>query len=195
MVFTIDSVTSIGAFFPGTAAVVITTSLYIGVAVVVQQVFTPEELAASEAPMSAIVARATGGSGSTIAVISMLAVLNGALAQMIMSSRVLFGMGRRGWLPVFFSQVWPVTRTPIPATFVTMIGVILFASLLPVQSLAAITSFLILIVFALINLSLIRVKLRAEQKTIPFQIPVWVPIIGVLTTLGLASFSLVQYVG
>jgi APA family basic amino acid/polyamine antiporter len=174
-------------------ALIVTTVLYTSVAIVVERVFTPAELAASEAPMSAIVTRATGGGGTTIAVISMLAVLNGALAQMIMSSRVLFGMGRRGWLPNFFSQVWPVTRTPVPATFVTMIGVILFASLLPIQSLAAITSFLVLIVFALINLSLIKVKLRAEQKTIPFQTPIWVPIIGTLTTLALATFSLVQY--
>jgi APA family basic amino acid/polyamine antiporter len=174
-------------------ALIVTTLLYTTVAIVVQRVFTPAELYASEAPMSAIVARATGGSGAAIAVISMLAVLNGALVQMIMSSRVLFGMGRRAWLPNFFSQVWPVTRTPVPATFVTMIGVILFASLLPIQSLAAITSFLVLIVFALINLSLIKVKLRAEQKTIPFQTPIWVPIIGTLTTLALATFSLVQY--
>lgn len=175
-------------------ALVITTVLYTSVALVVQRVFTPAELAASEAPMSAIVARATGGSGTTIAVISLLAVLNGALVQMIMSSRVLFGMGRRGWLPNFFSQIWPVTRTPVPATFVTMIGVILFASLLPIQSLAAITSFLVLIVFALINISLVRVKFRAEQGTIPFQTPTWVPIIGILTTVGLASFSLLQYI-
>ena len=175
-------------------ALVITTLLYTAVAVVVQRVFSPAELAASEAPMSAIVARATGGSGIFIAVISMLAVLNGALVQMIMSSRVLFGMGRRGWLPNFFDQVWPVTRTPVPATFATMIGVILFASLLPIQSLAAVTSFLVLIVFALINLSLIKVKLREEQKTIPFRTPIWVPIIGTLMTLALATFSLVQYI-
>jgi len=174
-------------------ALIVTTLLYTAVAIAVLRVFTPAELAASEAPMSAIVARSTGGSGTTIAVISMLAVLNGALAQMIMSSRVLFGMGRRGWLPNFFSQVWTVTRTPVPATFAAMIGVILFASLLPIQSLAAITSFLILIVFALINLSLIKVKLRAEQKTIPFQTPLWVPVIGILVTIGLAVFSLVQY--
>jgi len=175
-------------------ALVITTLLYTAVAVVVQRVFTPAELAASEAPMSDIVARATGGSGIPIAVISMLAVLNGALVQMIMSSRVLFGMGRRGWLPNFFNQVWPVTRTPVPATLATMIGVILFASLLPIESLAATTSFLVLIVFALINISLVKVKLRAEEKMIPFQTPIWVPVIGTLATMALATFSLVQYI-
>ena len=176
-------------------ALIITTVLYVSVAIVVQRVFTPAELAASEAPMSAIVTRAMGGGGTIIAVISMFAVLNGALVQMIMSSRVLFGMGRQGWIPTVFRQVWPVTRTPVLATMTTMIGVIAFALYFPIQSLAAITSFLVLVVFALINFSLIKVKLRAEQKTIPFQIPIWVPVLGVLTTIGLAGFSLLQYLG
>jgi APA family basic amino acid/polyamine antiporter len=174
-------------------ALIVTTVLYASVAIVVQRVFTPTELAASEAPMSDIVARAMGGGGSIIAVVSMLAVLNGALVQMIMASRVLFGMGRQAWIPTVFRQVWPVTRTPVLATMTTMIGVIVFALYFPIQSLAAITSFLVLVVFAVINFSLIKVKLRAEQKTIPFQIPMWVPVLGVLTTIGLAGFSLVQY--
>lgn len=176
-------------------ALIITTVLYTSVAIAVQHVFTPLELAASEAPMSDIVARALGGGGTIIAVVSMLAVLNGALVQMIMSSRVLFGMGRQGWILTVFSEVWPVTRTPVLATMITMIGVIVFALYFPIQSLAAITSFLILVVFALINFSLIKVKLRTGQKTIPFQVPIWVPVLGVLTTIGLAGFSLVQYLG
>ena len=174
-------------------ALIVTTVLYASVAIVVQRVFTPTELAASEAPMSDIVARAMGGGGSIIAVVSMLAVLNGALVQMIMASRVLFGMGRQAWIPTVFRQVWPVTRTPVLATMTTMIGVIVFALYFPIQSLAAITSFLVLVVFALVNFSLIKVKLRAEQKTVPFQVPFWVPVLGVLTTIGLAGFSLVQY--
>ena len=174
-------------------ALIVTTVLYASVAIVVQRVFTPTELAASEAPMSDIVARAMGGGGSIIAVVSMLAVLNGALVQMIMASRVLFGMGRQAWIPTVFREVWPVTRTPVLATMTTMIGVIVFALYFPIQSLAAITSFLVLVVFALVNFSLIKVKLRAEQKTVPFQVPFWVPVLGVLTTIGLAGFSLVQY--
>jgi len=176
-------------------ALVITSVLYASVAIVVQRVLTPAELAASEAPMSDIVTRAMGGGGPILAIVSMLAVLNGALVQMIMSSRVLFGMGRQGWIPTVFRQVWPVTRTPVLATMTTMIGVIVFALYFPIQSLAAITSFLVLVVFAIINFSLIKVKLRTGQKIVPFQIPIWVPVLGVLTTIGLAGFSLVQYLG
>lgn len=171
---------------------ILATLLYTSVAFVVLRVLTPSELAASEAPLSVIVARATGGGGGFIATIGLLAVINGALVQMIMSSRVLFGMARQGWIPAFFKQVSPVTRTPVLATLATTACVMLLALLFPIQSLAAITSFLVLIVFALVNIALLRIKLRREQRPIPFQVPLWVPVVGVATTFGLAMFSLLR---
>lgn len=174
-------------------ALILATLMYTTVAFVVVRVASPAELAASEAPLAFIVNRALGTGGSIIAIIGLLAVINGALVQVIMASRVLFGMARQGLIPSMFDWVWPVTRTPVLATVITSAGVAVMALLLPIVSLAAVTSFLILVVFILVNLALIRIKLQKEEKTVLFQVPFWVPVAGVITTAGLTVFSLFNF--
>lgn len=171
-------------------ALILATLMYISVSFVAIRVLAPDILSSSDAPLAAIVTKATGFGGGIIAVIGLLAVINGALAQIIMSSRVIFGLARQGWIPTFFDWVWPVTRTPVVATAVATTGVVAMALSLPIISLAAITSFLVLIVFTLVNVSLIRIKKQGEEKQVLFEVPLWVPIAGVATSLGLALFSL-----
>ena len=113
-----------------------------------------------------------------ITFISLISVLNGVLIQVIMASRVLYGMSRQGWLPPFLGQVNATTRTPLRATAIVTGLVLLFALWLPLLSLARLTSFIILIVFALINLSLWQIKLRAPQPEDIRTVPLWIPIIG-----------------
>lgn len=175
-------------------ALVLATLMYTTVSFVVVRVVSPAELAGSEAPLAFIVNRALGTGGAIIAIIGLLAVINGALVQMIMSSRILFGMARQGLIPKAFDQVWSRTRTPVLATVATGLGVVVMALLLPIVSLAAATSFLILVVFSLVNISLFTIKLKGEEKTVLFSVPIWVPIIGILTTAGLALFSFIEVV-
>jgi amino acid transporter len=49
----------------------------------------------------------------------MFAVINGALIQIIMVSRILYGISRQIWLPNFLSGVHLKTSTPINATIFT----------------------------------------------------------------------------
>ena len=174
-------------------ALTLATLMYISVSFVAVRVLAPEVLSSSDAPLAAIVSKATGFGGGIIAVIGLLAVINGALAQIIMSSRVIFGMARQGWIPTIFDWVWPVTRTPVLATGLTTACVAVMALSLPIVSLAAITSLLVLIVFTLVNVSLIRIKMRDEEKQVLFEVPSWVPVAGVVTSLGLALFSLTTF--
>jgi len=171
---------------------VLATLLYTLVSFVVVNVVSPSELAASKAPLALIVNRALGFGGAVIAVIGLLAVINGALAQIIMSSRVLYGMARQGLIPSLLGKVWPLTRTPVIATAATSIAVAILAVLLPVVSLAAATSLLILVVFILVNSALVRIKSTQKDKPVPFEVPFWVPIAGIITTAGLAIFSLIM---
>ena len=97
-----------------------------------------------------------------IAGFSLLSVTNSALAQVIMASRILYGMSRDGTMPAWFADVSPRTSTPIRATLVTGLVVLVFALALPLVTLAEITSFVIILVFALINASYFRLRLRAE---------------------------------
>ena len=171
-------------------ALLIAMLMYGSVSYVAIRIVDPAQLAQSDAPLATIVAVATGSKGSLIALIAMLAVINGALVQMIMVSRILYGMGKQLWIPAVFARVHPVTRTPIFSTVVVCLMVMVMAALFRIESLAALTSFIILLVFALINLALIRIKRAPADKLVMFEVPLWVPVLGLLTTVGLAIFSI-----
>ena len=116
-------------------------------------------------------------------------MINGALIQIIMASRVCYGMGRKGWAPAWLSRVHPVTRTPVIATLLVTALVILMALWLPIESLARATSFFILMVFTLVNIALWRIKHRADHDYQGFSAYPWVPVAG---ALGALAFIAVQ---
>ncbi|NND55442.1 MAG: amino acid permease [Gammaproteobacteria bacterium] len=166
-------------------AFVVSASLYLLVTIVSIGVLPVAELAASDAPLADVYRAATGGSIVVISVIGLVAVINGALIQIIKASRVFYGMACNGWLPRFFSRVNSRTRTPLIATLIAGSLVLLLALLLPLVSLAKITSGMVLLVFALVNVALVRVKrLGPPPDGVP-AIPVWVPMLGAAASLAI----------
>jgi amino acid transporter len=61
---------------------------------------------------------------------------------------------------------------------------------LPVVTLAKTTSFIILVVFALINLALVRIKRRTPRPDGIRTYPMWVPVAGLLSTTGFVLFQI-----
>jgi APA family basic amino acid/polyamine antiporter len=119
-------------------------------------------------------------------VIAIVATINGIIVQIIMSSRVLYGLARQGELPALFGAVNKVTRTPLNATAITTGIVLLLALLLPLHHLADLTSRITLVVFALVNLALIRIKSRAAFAPPGTYIaPAWMPWAALATCVGL----------
>ena len=141
-------------------AFIIATVLYVMVILVSLMTLDPETLGKSTAPLADVYRAASGREATFISLIGLIAVINGGLIQIIMGSRILFGMSRNGWLPKFLSAVNPKTQTPIRATIAATAIALIAALTLPIVSLAQITSGLILGVFVMINLSLIRIKMR-----------------------------------
>ncbi|MGB5474565.1 MAG: APC family permease [Gammaproteobacteria bacterium] len=168
----------------------ISTLLYFAVAVVAVSVVTPAQLAASDAPLAYIYQQASQADPLLIAAISMIAVVNGALIQIIMASRVCYGMGNRGWAPPWLARVHPATRTPVLATGLVTLLVMLMALWLPLESLARATSFFILLVFVLVNLSLWRIKRRAADSYQGFSVYRWVPAVGAAGALAFIALQL-----
>ena len=113
------------------------------------------------------------------------AVVNGALLQMVMGSRILYGMARQGWLPAPLGRVHARTRTPLLATLVVSLLVLGFAIWLPLLTLAKLTSFVVLILFCLVNLSLLRVRRREPAPPGVRVYPGWLPGLGLACCLGL----------
>jgi APA family basic amino acid/polyamine antiporter len=171
-------------------SLIITTTLYLLISTVAVLTVTPAELAASAAPLALVYEQATGREPLFITAVGLAAVINGALIQIIMASRVLYGMARQGWLPAPLAEVNATTRTPLLTTLL-MITLILIAALwLPLLTLAEITSLITLFVFAVVNLSLWRVKAKAPLVTgIPL-FPRWVPLCGFLFSIAFILFQL-----
>jgi len=171
--------------------VIISTLLYSVVSLVSISVLTPAELSQSDAPLAAIYTKATGKAPIIISIIGSFAVINGALIQLIMSSRLLYGMANRGWLPGFLAVIYPVTRIPLNSTILTVALMILFALTLPMVTLAELTSYFVLMVFALVNLALIRIKQSHARPESVRVYSVWLPRLGFVTTM---SFLLIKLI-
>ncbi len=174
-------------------AIGISTTLYLLVALVAVLALPPAELSQSRAPLALIWERTTGSSPAAISLISLFAVVNGALIQIVMAARVFYGMSREGWLHAVFGRVHRRTRTPLVSTAVVTALVLVLALWLPIVTLAKATSFIILVVFAFINLALLRIKRRYPRPDGIRVYPMWVPVAGFLTTTGFVLFQITNW--
>jgi len=138
----------------------ITIILYVTITTIAVAVPDRAAITGSEAPLADLFAITTGLPAAPIAVMAALAMVNGILVQIVMVSRVLYGMANEGLIPRWFAAVAPRTRTPARATvFVTvMVGVLALTA--PLLALAQLTGYITLTVFTLINLSLWRIAGR-----------------------------------
>ncbi len=170
-------------------ALAVASVLYGGVALAAVLTVAPSALAASGAPLAAVYEAATGRAPVVVGMVSLLAVINGALIQIIMASRIGYGMSRQGWLPGWLGKVHPLRRTPLAATGTVTLVVIMLAVFFPLVGLASATSFLILVVFTLVNLALWRVKRGGAAPLGVRLYPSWVPVAGAVTCLVLAGLE------
>jgi amino acid transporter len=169
----------------------LTTLLYVLVSWVAVVSVPAAELAASDAPLALAFERLTGASPRVMSAIAVVATLNGIIVQIILASRVMYGLARQGALPSSLQEVSPLTRTPLLATAVTAALVLAFALLFPLDRLADVTSRLTLVLFALVNLALIRIKVR-ERVPPPgiWLAPAWVPWAAFVSCVGLLAADL-----
>jgi amino acid transporter len=168
----------------------VSTLLYIAVALVALASLPPGELAGSDAPLAAIYQTLTGREPLLITVIGMFAVINGALIQMIMASRVIYGMADRGWLPRWLGLIHPATRTPVVATVLVAGMVLVLALSGTTEQLAKATSYALLAVFGLANLSLWRIKRTRAHPAGIIRIPQIVPVMGFIASLAVILIQL-----
>jgi len=109
------------------AAVIVSTLLYTGVTLVSLSVMAPEQLISSRVPLADVYTELTREPPWVISLIGLFAVINGALIQIIMASRLLYGMANKGWLPAWLANISPRTRTPVNATVIVVLIILLMA--------------------------------------------------------------------
>ncbi|MDA8792150.1 amino acid permease [Bacteriovoracaceae bacterium] len=146
-------------------SIAVSTVLYIWVAISAISVFEPSTLIESKAPVADMFAQ-LGGSPRIISIISLFAIFNGVLAQIIMSSRILYGLRYPLKSLTWLAKVSEKSQVPRNATSFVMTIVLILALFINIQSLAEYTSFTIIIVFSFVNLSLLLIEMRNQKKKI-----------------------------
>ncbi|KTC65314.1 amino acid transporter (plasmid) [Legionella adelaidensis] len=163
-------------------AVTVATVLYILVAWVVVDTLSVSILAGSDVPLVQII-KSQGQNPVAFIFIALVAISNGILAQIIMASRMIYGMAKQENAPLFFSQVNSKTQTPLWATLFVIGVILLFAYTLPIATLAKITSSVMFLIFLLIHAALIRVKIIHKGEKPAFSVPLFIPILSMLVTV------------
>ena len=152
-----------------------------------------EQLAESKSPLSLIVGEGTTSS-AMMACVGMLAGVNGALVQIVMASRVAYGMSKTGLAPRIFSNVHRLRQTPLEATAAGTLCVLLLALWFPLVWLAKATSTILLVVYALVNLSLIMVKRHnPDPDGEGPRYASWLPVLGFVTCVMFVIFHAISF--
>ena len=115
----------------------------------------PEYLAQSNAPLADLIERLSSADPLIMSAIGIFAILNGALIQLVMASRVLYGLANRGQIPHLLAQVNKFTQTPVIATLLCLSLIMILALTGRIDQLARSTSLIILVVFTLVNTALV----------------------------------------
>lgn len=170
---------------------VLATILYVCTTVAVLVAVPISSLASSSSPLTLVFDGAGQNVRNLFAAIAVVATINGVLIQMIMASRVIYGLADRNHLPAVLARVWPLTQTPAVATLAVAALVLLLSQTVPIEALAERTSQIVLTVFLLVNLSLLRLKVVGRKSEKAFSVPLAVPILGLVTSVALLVISLI----
>ncbi len=125
--------------------------------------------------------------------LTVVAVANTALINMLMASRLLYGMARQGVLPPQLGKVLPGRRTPwagIAFSTAMALGLIVVVTELAqssvITALSGTTGLLLLCVFAVVNVACLVLR-GSDGREGAFRAPAAVPVIGAVACLFLAG--------
>lgn len=159
----------------------ITAVIYLVIAVVTSTLVPTSTLAGSDGPLLLVVQAAAPWFPPVLfSLIAMFALTNTGLINMLMASRLLYGMANERIIPRAFGSVLSVRRTPWVSILFTSIIAIILVSSVTIADLGGTTSLLLLMVFAVVNVAVLVLR-REKVAHAHFTAPTWVPILGAIT--------------
>lgn len=177
-------------------SVVVSTVLYVLISIVALKYIPAQTLKDSAAPLSLVFSTITSTPAWVITLIALIATSGGVLAHVLSGSRLLYGMAEAGWLNKRLATVHMTRRTPIVAIVIVVVLASILGVFLNLTFLASATSYLILIVFSLVNVSLLWLKLKKRKyKKANFVVPIYVPILGLLSCMILLISQTIELIG
>jgi APA family basic amino acid/polyamine antiporter len=166
-------------------ALIISTTIYILVAISSVSVLGWEKLSASEAPLTEVVAKAIPSASTLMSLIALFATANTVLITLIVMSRMFYGVSREHCFPAIFSRIGK-RGTPYVSVFLVMILAMTALFIGSIETVAMITVFGMLTVFIFINTSMIVLRYTNKNKR-PFRVPINIGRFPVLALLGIVS--------
>ncbi len=171
--------------------------IYLLVTFTASMVVPTAQLAESSGPLLEVVERAPLAIPTQLfALIALIAVSNGALINLIMASRVIYGMADQGVLPAVFSRVHPNRRTPwVAILFATLVVFTLLATIgqnpTALDTLSTTTVVLLLLAFIMVNISVLALR-GDEVEHEHFHAPSVFPILGIVVSAALLVYTAID---
>ena len=174
------------------ASLVITTVLYILVALVMTGMAPWRQLGTAE-PMLTALQQSGGAPGLTsfaqfvIALGAVFAMASVLLVFQLGQPRIFFSMARDGLLPPWAAKVHPRFRTPHVTTILTGLFVAAFAAFANIDEVVQLTNIGTLFAFVIVSAGILVLHYKEPERVRPFRTPLmpWTPIASMVFCLFL----------
>ena len=168
-------------------SLLISTILYVAVGIAMVSLVPWQQLSISDAPLALAASVSFGSLGFTLLTIfALLTTFNTALVLLIVGSRIIYGMAEAKALPSLFGKL-NRNGAPYMASLLVLIISIAFLSLGSIGRVAEIASFGSLLVFIMINLSLLYLRKTEPNANRPFKTPLNISWVSITALLGVVS--------
>jgi APA family basic amino acid/polyamine antiporter len=170
-------------------SLVISTVLYVLVAIAAIGVAPVETLVGSDAPLAAALREGAGlpWAGGILALGALIAITSVVLVIMYGQTRIFFAMCRDGLLPRRLAHVHPRYGTPARLTIGFGILIAILAAFVPLGEIVKLVNIGTLFAFILVNIGVVVLRRTKPDMKRPFRVPLSpvFPIIGVVLCLWL----------
>ncbi|MFO7872048.1 MAG: APC family permease [Candidatus Undinarchaeales archaeon] len=175
-------------------SIIITTVLYILVALSAVSVMGWEALGASSSPLADVAAIAFGSVAFKIlSVIALISTANTMMISMMSTSRIAYGMGAEESLPKYLARIHSDRKTPWVAISIVMTFSILFALGGNIGLVAEMTNLTIYLTFLVVNMSLIMLRYTYPDAKRTFKVPGKIGKTPILPVIGMALVLFMLY--
>ena len=165
-------------------AIIISTVMYVAVAIASISVLPWEVLASSQAPLADVAASVLGNKAFLVlAIIALFSTSNTILMGILSSSRGFYGLGNIFQKFKFVSKVG-TRNTPTRAIILTTLIALLFLFFKDISLIVGFTNVLVFLTFIIINISVIRLRYTQPNSKRKFKIPLSIKKFPIIPFLG-----------
>lgn len=151
--------------------IIFTTILYILVGLAALALMSPQELNQSTAVLSSALSEESPRAAGVLGAIALFATGNTVMIALLAGSRIIFGMSRGSDLPALFKKISATKQTPWVASLLVFALSCAFLVLKRIELVASISSLITILVFIVINSTVIYLRLSKPDLQRPFRVP------------------------